>query len=105
MVEEIDVTPVSECVTNKSQRKAWGSRSPMVFSSKELMHPLVVWSFPVIDGDCSRCWSAVDAFSVGVNNVGDVRDGRAQGPVAVNDPGGCEWRVVGTCSKVVVFGK
>jgi hypothetical protein len=41
MVEEIDVTPVSECVTKKSQRRAWHSRSPMVFSSNELMQESV----------------------------------------------------------------
>jgi hypothetical protein len=48
---------------------------------------LVVWSFPAIDGYCSRCWSAVDAFSVGVLNVGDVRDDRAHDSVVVYDPG------------------
>jgi hypothetical protein len=37
MVEEIDVTPVNECVTKRSQRRAWQSRSPMVFPSKGLM--------------------------------------------------------------------
>jgi hypothetical protein len=47
----------------------------------------VIWSSPVIDGYCSRCWSAVDASSVGIINVGGVRDDGAQDPVAVYDPG------------------
>ena len=47
----------------------------------------MVWSFPVIDGYCSRCWSAVDAFSVGILDVGDVRDDKAHDSVVVCDPG------------------